>query len=148
MYYYYNYYTVCYFTCIFYAVVRQISMLFIDKKKDSVFCRMATCYLFLWYISASFSPRLRQQPTVLFLLRIWILFFCTIHICVVVSMTTRTTSVPFLMRSCILFSITTKMANCSSVLSFAFQIDAITSCWNSYNEFKEQQCLCFYPTLL
>ena len=31
------YYTVCYFTCIFYAVVRQISMLFIDNK-DSVFC--------------------------------------------------------------------------------------------------------------
>ena len=30
------YYTVCYFTCIFYAVVRQISMLFIDNK-DSVF---------------------------------------------------------------------------------------------------------------
>ena len=31
------YYTVCYFTCIFYAIVRQISMLFIDNK-DSVFC--------------------------------------------------------------------------------------------------------------
>ena len=31
------YYTVCYFTCIFYAVVRQMSMLFIDNK-DSVFC--------------------------------------------------------------------------------------------------------------
>ena len=29
--------TVCYFTCIFYAVVRKISMLFIDKK-DFVFC--------------------------------------------------------------------------------------------------------------
>ena len=29
-------YTVCYFTGIFYAVVRQISMLFIDSK-DSVF---------------------------------------------------------------------------------------------------------------
>ena len=29
------YYTVCYFTCIFYAVVRQVSMLFIDNK-DSV----------------------------------------------------------------------------------------------------------------
>ena len=29
------YYTVCYFTGIFYAVVRQISMLFIDNK-DSV----------------------------------------------------------------------------------------------------------------
>ena len=27
----------CYFTCIFYAVVRQISVLFIDNK-DSVFC--------------------------------------------------------------------------------------------------------------
>ena len=27
----------CYFTCIFYAVVGQISMLFIDNK-DSVFC--------------------------------------------------------------------------------------------------------------
>ena len=31
------YYLVCYFTGIFYAVVRQISMLFIDNK-DSVFC--------------------------------------------------------------------------------------------------------------
>ena len=31
------YYTVCYFTGILYAVVRQISMLFIDNK-DSVFC--------------------------------------------------------------------------------------------------------------
>ena len=30
------YYTMCYFTDIFYAVVRQISMLFIDTK-DSVF---------------------------------------------------------------------------------------------------------------
>ena len=32
------YYTVCYFTGTFYAVVRQISMLFIDNK-DSVFCK-------------------------------------------------------------------------------------------------------------
>ena len=31
------YYTVYYFTCIFYTVVRQISMLFINNK-DSVFC--------------------------------------------------------------------------------------------------------------
>ena len=31
------YYTVSYFTCMFYAVVGQISMLFIDNK-DSVFC--------------------------------------------------------------------------------------------------------------
>ena len=31
------YYIVCYFTRIFYAVVRQISLLFIDNK-DSVFC--------------------------------------------------------------------------------------------------------------
>ena len=31
------YYTVCYFTGIFYAVVRQISMLFIDNK-DFAFC--------------------------------------------------------------------------------------------------------------
>ena len=31
------YYTACYFTGIFYAVVRQISMLFIGNK-DSVFC--------------------------------------------------------------------------------------------------------------
>ena len=28
----------CYFTCIFYAVIRQISMLFTDNK-DSVFCK-------------------------------------------------------------------------------------------------------------
>ena len=34
------YYTACYFTGIFYAVVRQISMLFIDNK-DSVFCIQA-----------------------------------------------------------------------------------------------------------
>ena len=32
------YYTVCYFTGIFYAVVKQISMVFIDNK-DSVFCQ-------------------------------------------------------------------------------------------------------------
>ena len=41
------YYTVCYFTGIFYAVVRQISMLFIDNR-DSVFCILssqATNYL-------------------------------------------------------------------------------------------------------
>ena len=31
------YYTVCYFTCIFYAIVRQISMLFIYNK-DSLLC--------------------------------------------------------------------------------------------------------------
>ena len=31
------YYTVCYFTGIFYAVLRQISVLFIDNK-DSVLC--------------------------------------------------------------------------------------------------------------
>ena len=31
------YYTVCYFICIFYVVVMQIYMLFIDNK-DSVFC--------------------------------------------------------------------------------------------------------------
>ena len=33
------YYTVCYFTGIFYAVIRQISMLFIDNK-DFVFCTL------------------------------------------------------------------------------------------------------------
>ena len=32
------YYTVCYFTGLFYVVIRQISMLFIDNK-DSVFCK-------------------------------------------------------------------------------------------------------------
>ena len=36
------YYTVCYFTGIFYAVVRHISMLFIDSK-DSVFCIAPAC---------------------------------------------------------------------------------------------------------
>ena len=35
------YYAVCYFTGIFYAVVRQISMLFIDDK-DSVACIKTT----------------------------------------------------------------------------------------------------------
>ena len=30
------YYPVCYFTCIFYAVERQISMLFIDNKRFSI----------------------------------------------------------------------------------------------------------------
>ena len=34
------YYTVCYFTGIFYAVVRQISMLFIGNQ-DSVFCTVS-----------------------------------------------------------------------------------------------------------
>ena len=33
------YYTVCYFTGIFYAVVRQISILFIDNK-DSLLCTL------------------------------------------------------------------------------------------------------------
>ena len=42
------YYTVCYFTCTFYAVVRHISMLFIDNE-DSVFCipYSVFCLLFL-----------------------------------------------------------------------------------------------------
>ena len=40
------YYTVCYFTGIFYAVVKQISMLFIDNK-DSIFCIMYS-WLCLW----------------------------------------------------------------------------------------------------
>ena len=39
------YYTVCYFTCIFYAVVRQISILFIDNT-DSVFCIKTTTTTF------------------------------------------------------------------------------------------------------
>ena len=38
------YYSVCYFTCIFYAVVRQISMLFIDNK-DSVFCILYSVHI-------------------------------------------------------------------------------------------------------
>ena len=37
------YYTVCYFTGLFYAVVRQISMLFVDNK-DSV-CWRKKCAL-------------------------------------------------------------------------------------------------------
>ena len=37
MFMYYSFYTVRYFTGIFYAVVRQISLLFIDNK-DYVFC--------------------------------------------------------------------------------------------------------------
>ena len=48
------YYTVYYFTGIFYAVVRQISMLFIDNK-DSVFClysvsttRFSLHFLVIW----------------------------------------------------------------------------------------------------
>ena len=39
------YYTVCYFTGIFYAVVRQFSVLFIDKK-DSVFCTLYSVYMY------------------------------------------------------------------------------------------------------
>ena len=36
------YYTVCYFTGIVYAVVRQISMLFIDDKESTcVGCRLS-----------------------------------------------------------------------------------------------------------
>ena len=49
-----NYYTVCYFTFISHAVVRQISMLFIDNK-DSVLCIRArdsplrsTCLASAW----------------------------------------------------------------------------------------------------
>jgi len=38
------YYTVCNFTCVFYAVVRQISILFIDNK-DSVFCMQISVML-------------------------------------------------------------------------------------------------------
>ena len=37
-----DYYTVCYFTGIFYGVVRQISMLFIDNN-DFVFCMHGVC---------------------------------------------------------------------------------------------------------
>ena len=37
------YYTVCYFTGIFYAFVRQISMLFIDNK-DFGFCNLLRSY--------------------------------------------------------------------------------------------------------
>ena len=35
------YYTVCYFTCIFYAVIRQSSMLFIDNKGSVFYIKMA-----------------------------------------------------------------------------------------------------------
>ena len=38
------YYTVCYFAGIFYAVVRHISVLFIDNK-DSVFCKVLSVRL-------------------------------------------------------------------------------------------------------
>ena len=43
------YYTVCYLTGIFYAVVRQIFMLFIDNK-ISVFC-VYVCYFFFFFLS-------------------------------------------------------------------------------------------------
>ena len=73
------YYTVCYFTGIFYAVARQISMLFIDNK-DSVFCilynssiidanmcrcrvqthlRLQTCCLFAERITFILQPQKR-----------------------------------------------------------------------------------------
>ena len=39
------YFTVCYFAGIFYAVVSQISMLFIDNK-DSVFCILYSVYMY------------------------------------------------------------------------------------------------------
>ena len=43
---------VCYFTCIFYAVVRQISILFINSK-DSVFCKsVKTLATNLFYFSS------------------------------------------------------------------------------------------------
>ena len=38
------YYTVCYLTGIFYAVVRQISMLFIDNKISVFFIRCSQCH--------------------------------------------------------------------------------------------------------
>ena len=50
------YYTVCYFTGIFYAVVRQISMLFRDNK-DSVFCKST----FRQQQERWFSRRKQQQ---------------------------------------------------------------------------------------
>ena len=43
----------CYFTCISYAVVRQISMLFIDNK-DSVFCMLT-------YLLTGCPSRMRCQ---------------------------------------------------------------------------------------
>ena len=39
------YYTVCYFTCIFYAVVRQIFMLFMDNKNS---VSVSVSYRYQW----------------------------------------------------------------------------------------------------
>ena len=58
------YYAVCYFTCIFYAVVRQISLLFIDNK-DTVFCIILYIYIHLpdsitkWVFSSNTPSRSR-----------------------------------------------------------------------------------------
>ena len=38
-------YTVCYLTCIFYTVVRQISMLFIDNKDSILYVRVSWTYV-------------------------------------------------------------------------------------------------------
>ena len=51
------YYTVCYFTGIFYAVVRQIYTLFIDNK-DSVFCIVTSSVLENLFYFGSLAIRL------------------------------------------------------------------------------------------
>ena len=60
-----RYYTVCYFTGIFYAVVRQLSVLFIDNK-DSVFCIVWR----RWYTTC-FGRMVKQHPPNLLLSQNW-----------------------------------------------------------------------------
>ena len=50
------YYTVCYFTCIFYAIVRQISMLFIDNKDSVFWIAGPESRLFFWHFVSIFNP--------------------------------------------------------------------------------------------
>ena len=50
------YYTVCYFTSIFYAVVRQISMLFIDSKYS------VSQYTYSWNL-ISFRSKCRKKTS-------------------------------------------------------------------------------------
>ena len=47
------YYTVCYFTGIFYAVIRLISMLLIDNK-DSVFC-------IIYFFNLAFTKKIHDR---------------------------------------------------------------------------------------
>ena len=66
------YYTVCYFTGIFYAVVRQISMLFIDNQ---------ILYSVLLNLMLPVLPNTVIITVVFFLFSFFFSFFFGFHIC-------------------------------------------------------------------